>query len=146
VPTTLLVDTSLWIEFYRPQGDPRARQALLHALQEREVVTVAPVVAELLLGVASARQAGALLADLGALRLLPLSLPEAEAAAQLGRRLREAGRPIPTVDLLIAGAALAHGCELWHWGDEHYRRAHQAGGPPHRDLRQEGEAAAAPSS
>lgn len=60
---------------------------------------------------------------------------EAVAAAHLGWSLARAGRRVPTVDLLIAGAARVHDCEVWHFGDAHFEAVARAGGPPHRDLK-----------
>ncbi|GIW36857.1 MAG: hypothetical protein KatS3mg073_1002 [Meiothermus sp.] len=41
-------------------------------------------------------------------------------AGQLAYDLARSGQRVPTVDLLIAGSALVHGCELWHFGDAHF--------------------------
>ena len=42
-------------------------------------------------------------------------------AARIGRGLAEAGKTGKTVDLLLAGAAIRAGAELWSLPDEHYR-------------------------
>ncbi|WP_233493198.1 MULTISPECIES: hypothetical protein [unclassified Meiothermus] len=41
-------------------------------------------------------------------------------AGKLAFTPARSGQRVPTVDLLIAAAALVHGCELWHFGDAHF--------------------------
>jgi len=41
---------------------------------------------------------------------------------------------VPTVDLLMAGAAAGAGHEIWHVGDRHFVWIKQIGDPPERDL------------
>ena len=116
----VLVDTSAWIEFYHPKGDPVVKRRVTEAIAEDEVATVAPIVAELLVGARKASERQAIEHDLRILRLLPLGWDEAAAAAGVGQALDRAGRRAPMVDLLIAAAAHRYGCALWHLGDEHY--------------------------
>lgn len=73
--------------------------------------------------------------DLQAFTCLPLGWEEAVAAAELAWRMARMGRRVPTIDLLIAGAAMAHHYEIWHFGDSHFVAIAAAGGPPQRNLR-----------
>ncbi|TMI81208.1 MAG: PIN domain nuclease, partial [Bacillati bacterium ANGP1] len=50
-----LVDTSAWIEFFHPKGAARVKQILASALHDGIVVTVAPVLTELLVGLEPSR-------------------------------------------------------------------------------------------
>ncbi|MBI5812079.1 MAG: PIN domain-containing protein [Meiothermus silvanus] len=116
----ILVDTSAWIEFYHPKGARQVKQALGNALEVHEIAVLAPIAVELLSGAKSEKDYGLLAADLQALLWLPLGSEEVGVAGQLAYDLARSGQRVPTVDLLIAGAALVHGCELWHFGDAHF--------------------------
>jgi predicted nucleic acid-binding protein len=116
----VLVDTSAWIEFYHPKGDAAVKQRVSEVIGEDEVTTVAPIVAELLVGARKSSDRQTIERDLRIFRLLPLGWDDAAAAAGIGRALDQAGRRAPMVDLLIAAAAHRNSCELWHIGDEHY--------------------------
>lgn len=131
----ILVDTSAWIEFYHPRGAAGVKQALTNALEHHEVAVVAPVVVELLGGAKTKDAYKTLQDDLHALSDLPLGWEEAVTAAQLSWELRRAGRPAPTVDLLIAASAQRHQHEVWHFGDGHFKAIEAAGGPLQRDLK-----------
>lgn len=131
----VLVDTSAWIEFYHPQGASGVKRLLAEALERHEIAVVAPIVLELLQGAKTQNAYKTLRDDLHALLCLPVGWEEAVIAAKLGWELRRAGRPVPTVDLLIAAAAQQHTCEIWHFGDEHFKVIEAAGGPPQRDLK-----------
>ncbi len=132
----ILVDTSAWIEFYHRQGAKGVKRALTDALERHEIAVVAPVVAELLQGAKTKDAYKTLSDDLQALLCLPLGCEEAAVAAKLGWELRRAGRPVPTIDLLIAAAARQYRYEVWHFGDGHFKTIAAAGGPAQRDLKE----------
>jgi len=135
VRARVLVDTSAWIEFYHPQGSREVKQALTEALEFHDVMTVAPVMVELLSGAKTKKGYQTLLADLDGLTTLPLGHEEARVASALGWELVREGRRVPTTDALIAAAAHVHRCEVWHFGDAHFQVLASAGGPRQRDLR-----------
>jgi len=116
----ILVDTSAWIEFYHPKGSSQVKQALSKALEVHEVVVITPIAVELLSGAKNQTDYALLAADLQALTWLPLDVKEAWEAGKLAYDLARSGQRVPTMDLLIAGTALLHGCELWHFGDAHF--------------------------
>lgn len=129
-----LVDTSAWIEFFKPRGDPRVKEALRVALEEGLVVTVAPVLTELLVGLNPARSLDAQAIErLRALEAVALGWDVCARAGTLGRALARRGQRVPTVDLMIAAAAFG-GHDVWHVGDRHFIAIERAGGPRHRDL------------
>jgi predicted nucleic acid-binding protein len=131
----ILVDTSAWIEFYHPRGDKRVKTALIAAFEKDEIGIVAPIIVELLRGAKTQRVYELLWHDLQRLEILELKKSESEAAAQLGWILASKGKRIPTIDLLIAGAAQVHGYEIWHFGDNHFLVASSAGEVFQRDLK-----------
>ena len=130
----LLIDTSVWIEFYHPKGSRAAKELVQEALERDEVAVVAPVVVELLSGVRKKADYQLVRGDLEHLTLLPLGWEEAMAGAELAWRLARKGKRIPTVDLLISATARLHGYQVWHYGDEHFQIAEQAGGARQRSL------------
>jgi len=131
-----LVDTSAWIEFFNPKGHARIRQTLRVVLEEGAVVTVAPVLIELLVGLNPTRSADAQAIErLQALERVVLGWDVCAHAGALGRALARRGQRVPTVDLMIAAAAASGGHDVWHVGDKHFAAIEQAGGSRHRDLR-----------
>lgn len=130
-----LVDTSAWIEFFKPGGNQRVKRAVAAALEGGNVVTVSPVLVELLVGLNPTRTADARAIErLRSLEAVELNWDACDRAGTLGRSLARRGRRVPTVDLLIAGAAVAAAHEVWHVGDQHFVILAQAGGPRQRDL------------
>lgn len=130
-----LVDTSAWIEFFKPQGGTQVKRVMTAALEEGIVVTVAPILVELLVGLSPARSAdGRAIERLQDLAVASLDWKACELAGTFGRALAGRGRRVPTVDLLMAGAAAAAGHEIWHVGDQHFGWIRQVGGPAERDL------------
>lgn len=131
----VLVDTSAWIEFFHPQGTAGVQRILAAALEDGIVVTVAPVLAELLVGLDPGHAGDARAMErLHALEMLDLSWDVCVRAGNLGRRLARRGQRVPTVDLTIAAAAVAGGHDVWHVGDRHFVAIERAGGPRQRDL------------
>ncbi len=130
-----LVDTSAWIEFFRRRGREQVKRLVAFALVEGVVVTAAPILVELLVGLNRSRPTEAqAIARLRALEVVGLDWAACERAAALGRTLMRRGRRVPTVDLMIAGAAAAAHHEIWHVGDQHFLITEQIGGPRQRDL------------
>ncbi|MBI4538205.1 MAG: PIN domain-containing protein [Gemmatimonadetes bacterium] len=131
----VLVDTSAWIEFYHPRGANAVKRSVAEALRHQDVAVVAPIAVELASGAKTESAYETLQRDLESLWWLPLGDAEASAAGRLAWLLARAGRLVPTIDLLIAGAARVHACEVWHFGDAHFEAIASAGGPRHRDLK-----------
>lgn len=131
----VIVDTSAWIEFFKPQGSTQVKSVMTVAFEEGVVVTVAPVLTELLVGLNPTRRADARAIErLRDLAVVSLDWNACELTGTFGRALAGRGRRVPTVDLLMAGAAAVAGHEIWHVGDKHFVWIEQIGGPPHRDL------------
>ena len=132
---SVLIDTSGWIEFFHPRGRAGVKQRVAAALEEGTVVTVAPVVTEVLVGLDPGRAIDARVIErLRALEMIPLPWDVCTRAGSLGRSLARRGQRVPTVDLMIAAAAFAGGHDVWHVGDRHFAAIERAGGPRQRDL------------
>lgn len=136
-----LADTSAWIEFFHPKGRAEVKQVLAEALEDGAVVTVAPVLTELLVGLEPGRAADARAIErLRSLEMIDLPWDVCMRAGALGRSLARRGRRVPTADLMIAAAAAAGGHDIWHVGDNHFAAIERAGGPRQRDLRDDSRA------
>jgi predicted nucleic acid-binding protein len=108
----ILVDTSSWIHFLRPQGNADVRARVERALTDGEACWCGLVRLELWNG-ASGRREATVLRDLE--RALPeLSIHDAvwAAACELGRRARARGITVPASDVLIAACAQYHGVPI----------------------------------
>lgn len=114
-----LIDTSVWIAFFRQGGEDAVQEAVRDALLEGAVHTCWPIRTELLVGARTAKAFESLDGLLESLPEIPLGEPVWRGAAELGFRLRRSGMTVPLPDLLIAQCALTAGCELWH-ADRHY--------------------------
>lgn len=105
------------------------RQTVGEALEEGLVITTAPVLAELLVGLRPARAADAKAIQLlQGLAVVDLTWSVCDQAGALGRAAADMGRRIPTVDLLIAAATMSEGHEVWHVGDQHFVLLGRVGG------------------
>ena len=112
-----LVDSSAWIPLFRrnhPAG-PKLRARISQLQASGQAATTEPIMLELLRGARDTADYEQLAALLGDLTLLPVSLERWQEAAQMGfDLLRRHGITVPSVDLLIAAVAKAHGATLVH--------------------------------
>ncbi len=120
-----LLDTSVWVRYFRPGGDEALKAEVSRLLALGEVFTCWVVKAELLVGTRDEGAFDRLLSALEGLPEVELTAGVWESAARLGHRLRRLGISIPLPDLLIAGAALSADLELWHT-DEDFERVKAA--------------------
>lgn len=115
--TTLLLDTSAWVEFLRDTGSSASAE-VGRLLQDpaHEVATCDPVVMELLAGASTPQALRTLETLTDGLRLLPLdNRLDVHAAAAAYRAARLQGRTVrKLVDCLIAVVAERHGAALVH--------------------------------
>ena len=120
----ILLDTSTWICYLRPQGWDDLKLAVQQVLTVEQVYTCWVVMAELLIGARDERGFTQLFETLRALPEIPITARIWEAAARLGNTLRRRGVTIPLPDLVIAQAAITGDLTLWHVDDhfEHLRR------------------------
>lgn len=108
----ILVDSSSWIHFLRPTGDPAVRARVESALVNGEACWCPLVRLELWNGAAGDR-------DRKILRDFEAVLPELgidevvwAGARVLARRARSVGVSVPATDILIAACARRHGVGL----------------------------------
>lgn len=104
-----VLDTNTLIYFFKGRG--RVAERLLREAPA-DIAIPAVVIFELQTGIAksiSQRKRTQQLNDLmGAVKVIPFSTKEAQAAATIRAQLEKKGTPIGPYDVLIAGTALAH--------------------------------------
>ena len=115
----VLLDTSLWIRYFRPRGAEEVKAQVKRALLAERVFTCWVVKAELLVGARDEEAFERLSRDLEALEEIPITKEVWLGAARLGYTRRRNGITVPLPDLLIAQLAIAEKLELWHV-DEHF--------------------------
>ena len=116
----VLIDTSPWIEFFRPKGMANYREAVSRLLDENEAALCGIVLAEILKGARSEKEYDVLNDRLATLHYL--STPEStwEKVGQRANHLRKKGLEIPTTDILIATIAIENRVPLLH-KDHHFK-------------------------
>ena len=108
----ILVDSSSWINFLRPNGDPVVRSRVEAALTSGEACWCPLVRLELWNGAAGERDRRILRDFEAVLTELPIDDEVWSTAYELVRRARAAGVSVPATDSLIAACARRHGAEL----------------------------------
>ena len=123
----VLVDSSSWIHFLRPDGDPAVRgrvEAALHAGTARWCPLVR---LELWNGAGGDREKKVLREFERLVPELDITSDVWNEAYELARRCRQAGVSVPATDLLIAACAHHHGARLEQADGDFDRIAHVTG-------------------
>jgi predicted nucleic acid-binding protein len=108
----ILVDSSSWIHFLRPNGDPAVRARVEATLTGGEACWCPLVRLELWNGAAGDRDRR-ILRDLeAALSDLAIDDEVWAGACELARQARSQGVSVPATDILIAACARRHGADL----------------------------------
>ena len=115
----VLIDTSVWVSYFRKTGGEEVKAAVQEALLENRVATCWTVQAELLVGARGWGEFERLNALFSSLLHIPMGESLWEESSRLGFELRRKGLTVPLPDLLIAQASMVGESELWH-ADTHY--------------------------
>ena len=108
----ILVDSSSWIHFLRPNGDPAVRARVEAALTAGDACSCPLIRLELWNGAAGDRDRKILRDFEVVLTELPIDDDVWAGAYELARRARLAGVSVPATDILIAACTRRHGAEL----------------------------------
>lgn len=108
---TLLVDTSLWIDFTRSRSPRALKQFIAPYVLDPTAHLAEPVRFEVLRA-ATGREARQLQAQFASLPLLTTPENLWQRAIDLGQACRQIGRTLLSLDLLIAAVALHHNAVL----------------------------------
>lgn len=101
-----MIDTSAWIEFFRPLGDPAIKARVADLISLGTAAYTCPVRYELILG-ARPHESEDLHQALGFANRIVVTPAHWDAAAGFGAALRLKGMNFPAMDLLIATVACA---------------------------------------
>jgi predicted nucleic acid-binding protein len=113
---SVLVDTSVWVEYLRGR-EPLAAQCE-RLVREGEAVLCGPVLAELLAGARTEADARALL-DLTGLRFVEVTRQTWRRSGEVARALGDLGESVPLLDILIGVASANAQVPLWS-NDHHF--------------------------
>lgn len=109
----VLVDTSVWVDFFRRTSNSPWRARLIDLLEREAVVVVDPVFAELLYGARSERERTVIRQLSESVRRPALDLDIWRAAGALGSHYRGQGVTLALVDCLLAAVAQRDALDLW---------------------------------
>ena len=115
----IVVDSSAFIEYYRPGGDPETSSAVAEAISEDQVAVNGLIQAEIVSYAASEAARERLISDFAAFHWLDLNQADFALAHDLGFQLRQTGVTIPATDLIIAASAINYDAVLYH-RDRHF--------------------------
>jgi len=115
----ILVDTSAFVEYYRPSGSPAVRAAVAEAIAADLVAVNGIVQVEILAFASGQTNFRKLLSDFKVFRWLDLGEADFDLAAELGFSLRRKAITVPPADLIIAASAIRFEAVLYHV-DAHY--------------------------
>jgi len=120
----VLIDTSSWIHFLRPDGDEHARERVSAALEAGTARWCGMVRLELWNGARGDREKRVLREFERIVPELPTTADVWEDAFALARRGRVAGVTTPAADVLIYACAAHHGAELEHRDNDYVKLSH----------------------
>ena len=118
--TRIIVDTTIWIEFFR-SPESAVSKHLKDLLRQRRVVMVGMVMAEILQGIKAAKEANLVRASFMTLPYSEMTKDRWQQAGEISASLRKKGTTLPLSDLIIAACALAEGQEVYTL-DPHFKR------------------------
>ena len=113
-----LIDSSAWIEYYKPSGDKKIKEAVYSSIQNDEAAVNGLIMVEVS-GFARDKDKNSILSDFSAFYSLPLSEDVFLEAVTICSVLRNAGITVPATDGIIAACALKVEAYLIH-RDRHF--------------------------
>lgn len=115
----ILVDSSAFIEYYRPSGLKAVQTAVAEAIASERVAVNGIIQVEIVAFAPDEASYRKLVADFQAFHWLNLGPEEYTFATELGFRLRRQGVTVPPTDLMIAASAIQASATVYHV-DGHY--------------------------
>lgn len=100
-----LIDSSIWIEYLRPQGSARVKEKIRELLDLGVVVVCGLVVVEILRGTKNAKDYDTLSESFFSLPQIPIDDDVIRRASRWAFEMDRKGTVVPTTDLIIGAAA-----------------------------------------
>ena len=107
-----LLDSSVWVEYFRPKGSQKIKERVKAILQRDEAVSCGIVIVEILRGARNEKDFQILRDSLVSLPQVPIDDTVIERASRWGFLLDRKGKVVSTTDLLIASSAYKKACLL----------------------------------
>lgn len=104
----ILIDTSVWIEFFRKKGDQQAKSRVASLLNGDVAAYTCPVMMELIVGAKAPAELDLISETLGLCQKIVFQPEFWERAAHIERSLRQCGVTVPRDDVLVATVASEH--------------------------------------
>ena len=116
----VLIDTSIWIEFFN-RDSSQPGDLLQQLLLEGKAATTGIILTELLQGAKLEKEFEAILSIVSAVPVLEATLETWVQAGRISFGLRRKGITIPTTDLVIATIAIQNECQVFSL-DPHFNK------------------------
>lgn len=100
-----LIDSSVWIEYFRPKGSARIKGKVRELLELGVVVVCGVVTIEILRGVKNKKDFAQLCDSFFSLPQIPIDEEVIERASRWGFEMDRKGKAVSTKDLIIASSA-----------------------------------------
>jgi len=114
----ILIDSSAWIEYYKPMGDTQIKKAVYTAIQNDEAAINGIILVEIA-GFVRENDRSLILTDFSAFHFLPLPESVFQTAVTICSDMRKKGITVPPTDAIIAACALESNTSLLH-RDTHF--------------------------
>lgn len=114
----VLIDTSVWIEFFRK--DSSAGDAVAELLNKDLVWVTGIVLFELVQGTKGEVEKAHIVSRLTSLRYVEMSVTVWQKAGELARLLKKNGLTLPVSDIILAALALEHNLQVFTL-DKHFK-------------------------
>jgi len=115
----ILVDSSAWIAYYRPDGSERLKNIIKRAISSDLVAINGIIIVEVLSGISKEGELKKVRSDFRGFHYLSLLEETFFDASSLGSSLRKKGITVPATDLIIAVSAIKAMGTLYHL-DSHF--------------------------
>lgn len=115
----ILVDSSVWVCYYRADGDAKIKQIVIDAIDKDLVAINGIIIVEILSGISRKKEFEKVRGDFMGFHILPVQDEIFLKAAVMGSKLRRKGVTVPSTDLIIAASAINSKSILYHI-DNHF--------------------------
>jgi len=118
--TKIIVDTSVWIDFFRSADSPHTLH-LKRLLREERVIVQGLVLAEIIQGIKTQKESGIVKRALQKLPYIEMTREVWEKAGEFSASLLRKGITIPLSDVIVASCAVSEDMEVFTL-DSHYKK------------------------
>jgi len=110
----ILVDSSVWISYYRPHVSKKIENLLKETILADMVAINGIIMTEVLSGISKAKEYDIVLSDFRGFHYLEMTEDVFAEASLMGSALRRKGITVPATDLIIASSAMMSECIIYH--------------------------------